>query len=834
MGVQTRLLLRFLFLLFGGLRAIAAEAEFTGELPLQMRLQRLNVLGTVLMIGAHDDDDDTQLLSYLSGELHLRTAYLSLARGSGAQNRIGSEQGDAMGVLITQEAIAARRIQNVEQYYTRAVDFGFSKTLEEGLGRWDRPEIVGDIVWVVRLLRPDLVIIRYTGTPRDGHGQHQVSAVLGRRALVAAADPRQFPEQLKSVGVWSPKRVFDLSGATRPDARPVQLSIGGFNSKLNRSYGEIAALSRRSFRSQAMNPAVAGNSRQVSLWPQDAGTVAGLLDGVDTTWARIIGGKSIGDMLAAALRNFEPTRPNQSLRALLSVRKEIESLRMAARDTWLELKRSELDEMIGLVAGVSAHAVSTEEVVTPGDTVSVTAEIELPGSIGVVLQHATLVTPTGEESMAFAVASSNRSVSRFEARGDWVVADAQGISQPYWLVRDGEPGMPRPNSSIQGYAEDHPLLSVRFSLHSPEGEFELVRAVRYFDQSSNSGDSARSLVVAPAVTVCPAKSVMLFPEDATRELSVVVTAQRNKVDGAVRMQLPSGWKSEPTEMAFALAKAGMIQNITFAVTPPSGAGDGFARVVAKVGEHEISVDRRVVAYPHIERKTFFPLSEVRLARVPLRIKPLLVGYIMGSGDEIPASLEQLGCSVTLLTPDQLADAPLSRYDAIVLGIRAYNVRPDLLAQVLRLRTYVEQGGTLLMQYTVSPQGPNAVVNVPDLGPFPFEVGNARVTIENAPVRFSLPDHPLLHYPNQITAQDFTGWVQERGLHFAMRWDPRYETPLATKDPGESELRGGVLFARHGRGVFIYTSYAWFRQLPAGVPGAYRIFANLLSGGRPDP
>jgi LmbE family N-acetylglucosaminyl deacetylase len=832
--VRARYLLCFLLLLLGGVRAGAAETDFTGELTPRMRLQRLNVLGTVLMIGAHDDDDDTQLLSYLSGELHLRTAYLSLARGSGAQNQIGSEQGDAMGVLITQEALASRRIQNVEQFYTRAVDFGFSKTLAEGLERWDRPEIVGDIVWVVRRLRPDLVIIRYSGTARDGHGQHQASAVLGRKALIAAADPQQFPEQLKSVGVWSPKRVFDFSAVAGSAARPVQIAIGGFNSELNRSYGEIAALSRRSFRSQAMNPTVAGNSRQVSLWPQGARTVAGLLDDIDTTWGRVMGAKSIGDMLAAALRNFERTRPSQSLRALLSVRKEMESMRTTASDPWLELKRSELDELIARVGGIFAHATSNGEVVTPGDTVSVTAEIELPGSTGVVIQRATLVTPSGEKPMAFAAAPTSVGVSCFEARGDWVVADSQGISQPYWLVRDDEPGMPRPNPTIRGYAEDRPLLSVRFSLRSPEGEFELVSAVHSIDQSTSSDNSTRPLIVAPAVTVRPVKSVVLFPEDAAKTLSVAVTAERNNATGAVRLQLPSGWKSEPAAAAFALATAGMTQNITFSVTPPSEAGDGFARVVATVGGHEISMDRRVVAYPHIERKTFFPPAEVRLVRVPLRIKPLVVGYIMGSGDEIPASLEQLGCSVTLLTPELLVGERLPRYDVIVLGIRAYNLRPDLLAQAGRLRSYVEEGGTLIMQYTVSPQGPNAPVNVPDLGPYPFEIGSTRVTVENSPVGFALPGHSLLHYPNQITAEDFSGWVQERGLHFALQWDPRYETPLSTKDPGEPDLLGGVLFARHGKGVFIYTSYAWFRQLPAGVPGAYRIFANLVSAGQREP
>jgi LmbE family N-acetylglucosaminyl deacetylase len=790
-------------------------------------LQRLNVLGSVLMIGAHDDDDDTQLLAYLSGELHLRTGYLSLARGSGAQNRIGPEQGEAIGVLLTQEALAARRLQNVEQYYTRAFDFGFSKTLQETMERWDRPDIMSDIVWILRTLRPDIVIIRYSGTPRDGHGNHQASAVLARRAILAAADPSQFPEHLKFTPAWRPARVFDWSATTQPNA--VSLEIGGYNPSLGRSYGEIAALSRSAFRSQAMGSVPTPNARRAFLIPRDANKGAGLLDGIDSTWSRVEGGKTIGATLAAALRNFDADHPERSLPALLAAREQVQLLSSKSSDAWFKFKIVELDETIAQCAGLWIRATAQSEVVTPGDVVRIATEVvnRMPSVLD--LLRVTLQGPADEMELLPSPIqlAANRLVV---VRGEWTVPVEQPVSQPYWLVkRDGDTAVV-PNQTLVGRAESPPLLRVRFQLHTADGTFEITRPIRYLHFEPGEGASSRPLVVAPPVTLRPSTRVVIFPEAASKQLSLRLTANRDDTSGAVRLDLPDGWKSDPTYCDFRIVSAGQSVDVTFTINPPIAEADITVAAIARINGREIALDQTVVDYPHIERNTFFPSAAVRLVRVPIQVRAKRIGYVMGTGDEMPSALEQLGCEVASLSAQNLAESDLTKYDAIVLGIRAYNVRPDVHIQRERLKAYVQKGGTLIMQYTVSPQGPNTAVEVPDLGPYPFRVGAARVTVETSPVTFLQPAHLLLKTPNAITAQDFAGWVQERGLHFANQWDSHYETPLETHDPGEAPLPGGLLFARYGEGAFIYTSYAWFRQLPVGVPGAYRIFANLLSAG----
>jgi LmbE family N-acetylglucosaminyl deacetylase len=790
-------------------------------------LQRLNVLGSVLMIGAHDDDDDTQLLTYLSRELHLRTAYLSLARGTGAQNRIGPERGDAMGVLLTQEALAARSLQNVEQYYTRVFDFGFSKTLRETMSRWDRPEMLSDITWIIRRFRPDVVIVLYSGTPRDGHGNHQASAVLARKAIAAAGDPSQFPEHLKYAPPWSPKRVFERSWSGQPNS--VVIDTGGYNANLGWSYGEIASLSRSSFRSQSMGGVPTPGPRPVFLTPLDRNQQPGLLDGVDTAWTRINGGKPIADALAAVLRAHDAARPDLSVPALLAVRAQLEGLRSQAPNPWSDWKLTELDEAILECSGVWLRASADQEVTTPGNTIHVSTTVVSRVLANIELSSVTLHGPTshGELLPSPKQLPPNRPLSH---RGRWVVPAGQPPSQPYWLGRRNDIVALVADPLLIGPAEDPPLLRVRFQFRAAGGRFEITRPVRHLRFEPGAGSSWRPLVVAPPVTVRPNQPVLLFPDRARRELILRLTAHRSGAAGTVRLRLPDEWKSEPATLKFNIASTGDNVDLSFSLTPPAKEADVTVLPVVQVDGRETSLDQILVAYPHIEPKTFFPLASIRLVRAPVRVLAKRVGYISGTGDDVPAAIAQLGCDVSMLSARDLADSDLTSYDAIVLGVRAYNVRREIQTHRDRLRAYVQNGGTLIMQYSVSPNGPNAAVDVPDLGPFPFRLGAGRVTVEDAPVTFLMPGHPVLKVPNTIRAEDFSGWLQERGLHFADKWDPRYETPLETHDPDESPLPGGLLFARYGRGVFVYTAHAWFRQLPAGVPGAYRIFANLLSAG----
>ena len=802
-----------------------AAPDVSDPLTTRARLQSLGVVGSVLMIGAHDDDDDTLLLTHLSLGLHLRTGYLSLARGTGAQNRIGAEQADAMGVLLTQEALAARRTINVEQYYTRVFDFGFSKTLRESMDRWDTPDVVGDIVWVLRTFRPDIVILRYSGTPRDGHGNHQASAVLARKAISAAADPLQFTGQLKFAPTWEPRRIFQYGGS---GPSTVGLEVGGKSPELTKSYSEFAGLSRSAFRSQAMAGAVYPSSRRVVLTPLDDHHESELLSGIDATWHRFLGGAGIHDALGEIVRNYSETAPDASLLPLLAIREKILSISGSVADPWIGWKLGELDEAIARCAGISARVDTAREIVTPAANVTIAAQVATRFT-SLELTKVTLRSRDHELELLSSPALL-KPAEPFLQKGTWTVPLSAPPSQPYWLVDRVGLVAKVADQTLIGLAADPPVLRARFQFRIGSRDFELTRPVRAQLEDGNSPPRSVPLVVAPHVTLHPAASAVIFPNGATRQLSVRVTSHRDHASGTVTLEVPSAWKCEPKEHPFDYASTDQSSDFLFTITPPSGAADATIEVRANIDGRSMSFDQTVVDYPHIDRTTIFPKARVRLVSFPVEVNAKTIGYVVGTGDDLPVCLEQLGCKVTTLTPQDLAERDLAKFDAIILGIRAYTVRPDVLLHKERLRDYMQRGGTLIMQYTVSAQGPNALVDVPNFGPYPFRLSAGRVTEEDATMGFSPANHLVLTNPNTITAADFSGWVQERGLHFASAWDPRYETPLECHDLDEAPMQGGLLFARNGRGVFIYTAHAWFRQLPAGVPGAYRAFANLLSAG----
>jgi hypothetical protein len=808
-----------------------AENEVPNATALLQQMQRLTVLGSVMMIGAHDDDDDTQLLSYLSGELHLRTGYLSLARGTGAQNRIGGERGDAMGVLLTEEALSARRIQNVEQFYTRVFDFGFSKTLEETMARWDRPEMIGDIALIIRRFRPDVVIIRYSGTRRDGHGNHQASAPLARKALAAAADPTQFTEQLKHVTPWSPKRVFQWAGSAATDG--VSLEVGGYNAITGVSYGEVSDLSRSAFKSQGMGGFYAPRSRRVYLVPLDDRRESELLSGIETSWRRISGGEDLFSRFASIKGSFNAQRPTESLLPLLEARTILASLGPKSAEPWIDLKLRDVDALIEGCAGLWIQASSATGTVTPGAECEILTQITNRLSEPIELLGATLETPHGTEILLGRPVHLNANDPHM-IRGKWKVPTHQEPSQPYWLkARDGDVAEVA-DMRLIGEALDPPLLQAHFRFSYQGNEFSASRPIRYFTFDPLLGAVSSRLCVEPDVTIRPSTNAQIFVSQSIRQIKVRVTNHRSEPSlGTLRLRAPETWKCEPAELPFSLSMRDQSIDLEFTVTPPALPDVATAQFLAHVNGRDIVSDEILVDYPHIESARFFPLASVRLIKVPLTVAAHRIGYVMGSGDDVPRAIEQMGCEVTLLTEDDLAHRDLTTFDAIVLGIRAYQVRPEIMTHVERLRQFVEHGGTLVMQYTVSPRGPNADVDVPVLAGYPFRISARRITVEDSPVKFIDPLHFTLNYPNKLTAQDFSGWVQERGLHFASSWDTHFDAPLEEQDPGESTQRGGLLVTRYGAGVFIYTAHSWFRQLPAGVPGAYRAFANLLSAGHKD-
>jgi LmbE family N-acetylglucosaminyl deacetylase len=818
----------FLFLVAAGATSLRAQQQpFSGTPDLEHSLRQLNELGTVLMIAAHPDDERTGVLAYFARGRHMRTAYLSLTRGEGGQNLIGSEQGAQLGVIRTQELLAARKIDGAQQFFTRAIDFGFTKTASETLEKWGHDRILGDMVWVIRRYRPDVIITVFTGTPLDGHGQHQVSAILAKEAFRVAADAQRFPEQLQYVQPWQAKRivhagfprVFRVDEPKLPAAGEVE--TGKFDPILGYSYEELAVLSRSMHHSQGTGAMrrPGPDTTHFGLVDGTPGSAEDLFAGIDTSWGRIRGGAAIGPILEAAIAAFKPAHPEASIPHLAKARPMVAAL----DDPLARVKLAELDEAIAGCAGIWAEAQAGEPDVVPGEPLTVRIALLNRSSVPVKLVSAHIEGMFNQDVPVSAQTLDYNQEARFEFKQP--VPAAQPYSQPYWLIEPPAGDVYTVNDQrLVGLPDTPPVAQVRLRLEIAGAAVELVRPVHYRYADRAEGERTRPLAVVPAVAVNLPQDVAIFPAAAPKTVHVAVLANVAKASGELRLELPSGWTAEPSAQPFEIAALGEAREVSFQVTPPTGENTAAIHAVAKTGGREIASGMEVISYPHFPVQTLFPPSNIKIVRADIRVTAHKIGYIMGAGDEMPDALRQLGLEVTLLAPSDLEQGDLFRFDAIVAGVRAYNVRADVRANQPRLLDYVKNGGTYVVQYNVGDLSLN-------IGPYPIKIppgSGHRVTVEQAPVEFPHPDSPLLQTPNRITAKDFEGWIQERGLYFATKWDPRYETVLASHDPGESPLEGGELWTRYGKGIYIFTTYAWFRQLPAGVPGAYRLFANLIS------
>jgi LmbE family N-acetylglucosaminyl deacetylase len=813
----------------------AQQQPFSGAPDLEESLHKLNNLGTVLMIAAHPDDERTGVLAYFARGRHMRTAYLSLTRGEGGQNLIGPEQGAQLGVIRTQELLAARKIDGAEQFFTRAIDFGFSKTAAETLEKWPREVVLADVVWVIRRYRPDVVVLCFSGTPRDGHGQHQISAIFGKEGFEAAGDPKRFPEQLKYVAPWQPKRLVRPEGFTGygftprniqfpPGAPPLPpagvVDLGTFNPLLGYSYEELASLSRSLHHSQATGAMrYPGASRTPFGLLEGAPSSTDILEGVDTTWNRLPGGAPIKIILDAATASFDVAHPEKTIPALAKARPLI----AAIDDPLAKEKLVELDETIGKCAALWLEAQAHDPDAVPGAALAVTTTLMDRSSVPVSIVSARM---EGMWNVDLAVKARPLPYNEpVEIEFKQPVPANQPYSQPYWLITPPSGDLYTVDDQrLIGLADTAPVATVRVKLSVAGVTIELATPVhhRYADRAI--GERTRPFAIVPPVAVNLPDAVSVFPQAGARRVTVSLASNTAKASGELRLDLPAGWHSEPVTQPFHIESSGEAQELSFQVTPHEGGATATARAVATVGGREIAAGTQVISYPHFPPQTLFPPAALKLVRADIKVTAHRIGYIVGAGDETPGALRQLGLEVTPLGPADLAQGELARFDCIVAGVRAYNVRADVRANHPRLLEYVRNGGTYVVQY----QTPDPALT---LGPFPFTLppGNTyRVTEEDAPVTFPHPDSPLLHTPNVITPHDFDGWVQERALYSAKEWDPHYQTVLSSHDRGEQPMEGGQLWTRYGKGIYIFTAYSWFRQLPAGVPGAFRLFANLLS------
>ncbi len=790
-------------------------------------LKRLGVTGRVLYVAAHPDDENTRLLAWLVGAKGLRAGYLSVTRGDGGQNLIGTEQDALLGLIRTHELLAARTVDGAEQFFTRARDFGYSKSAEEALRIWGHDAVLADVVLAIRRFQPDVIITRFSTEPPN-HGHHTASALLAAEAFVAAADPKRFPEQLREVKPWKADRLLQNASQWwfKPDedlSRYLRLDVGGYDALLGRSWGEVAAESRSQHKSQGFG-AAADRGPSMEYFTPLAGTLPkrDVFEGLDFTWKRWKGSEAVARAVSAAAKSFDVAAPHRSLPALVRVHDALTALPDSHPGKAVKLRETEA--LIAACAGLFLEARATSPTGVPGAAVEVEAVAlnRSPAS----LKWVGLTLPGAKPEAVGQALGENAPV---KLKRSVPLPESAPISTPYWLrepVSGGLYVLDEKDRALTGQPEGGPALEVTFEYEVAGRRFRAVRPVVHVWTDPVRGELYRDFEVVPPVTATLPRDVIMFPNGESRGVNVVVTAGMDNAPGTLRLEAPKGWRVEPASVEFKLAARGDERTLRFQVTPPRGSTEKAAlRAWVDTGDRAWSWMARSVSYAHIPPLTVRQPSVATLVPFTLATKGKRIGYIPGPGDRVAESLREVGYEVTLLPDERLALEPLERFDAILVGVRAFNANTHLYAHRERLLRYVEGGGRLVVQYnTNSRVGPLTSL----VSPFPLEIGRDRVTDENAVMTPLSPDEPLLRAPNALTPADFVGWVQERGLYFASSWDDHYRPVFSMHDEGEAPLQGALLVARHGKGTFVYTGLSFFRQLPAGVPGAYRLLANILS------
>lgn len=801
------LLSLLLLITFTGLSQMV-QPQHPGEI--KQAIKKLNTLGSVLYFAAHPDDENTRLLAWLAKAKHFRTGYLSLTRGDGGQNLIGTEQAEELGLIRTNELLAAREVDGGEQFFSSAIDFGFSKTSAETFNIWGREHILADAVWVIRKFKPDVIITRFPPDQRAGHGHHQASALLAIEAFEAAADPSCFPEQLSMVSPWKPKRLLwntsSFFQGSPPSSRHLRINIGDYNPFIGESYGEIAAESRSKHKSQGF-----GDARQRGNTIERFEVLAGdapentLFEGIETSWARVKKGESIARLIAEIDQKFDMEHPEKSIDGLIQL---LDLVAEIEDDYWKTVKITEIKNLILACGGIWFESYTPVSLLAAGEQVTI--------NTAYIVRRPDVTVAVGDHLLPFNELYEQPSVFT-----------AATVTQPYWLRQPHGLGrfavidqadIGRPGNS------DAPTTSLTLSINGKRLDFDRPIVHKYTHPVR--GEVYEPLAIAPRITANIGQKALVFNGMAPKTIELRFTAHTpGSISAIARLQLPSGWRAEPSEIPlhFSGKAAETLSHITLYPAENPLLTDSLGIMLEYPDSTEMARAIQTISYEHIPKIVWFPTAKARLSKVETGVSAKHIGYLPGAGDLIPAALREIGLQVTLLSEQDILSGDLSPYDAIITGVRLYNVNPRIPHMQPRLLEYVKNGGTLLVQYNVS----NGL-HTTGIGPYPFELSRFRVTDETAPIQIQHTDSRVLNYPNTITPADFDGWVQERGLYFIGNAAEQYDRPLLMSDPGEPASDGSLLVARYGEGNFVYTSLAFFRQLPAGVPGAYRLFVNLLA------
>ena len=822
-----------ILLLFGLLQVLPSSAQIgqPNASAIQLKLKKLNVLASVLYVAAHPDDENTRAITFMSSDRLAATAYLSMTRGDGGQNLIGPELRDQLGLIRTQELLAARKIDGGKQFFTRANDFGFSKNAAETFTIWGKDEILSDVVGVIRQFQPDIILTRFPPTERAGHGHHTASAVLAIEAFDLTGKSDYLPEQVKRLGTWQAKRLYMNTGRffdqTINENTPgvVMLNMGTYNPLLGKSYSEIAADSRSQHKSQGFGSSGRrGDSPEFFVYTKGDKADKDLFDGVNTTWTRIKGGENVQPLVEKAIREFNVEHPSASAPALIQIRKAIELL---IPSVWKERKLEEVGQLIQDCLGLYVEVTANQPWMAPGELMT--------NSFEIVNRSAARLKMLSVRSDMLALDSSMNLDLPFNKlllfKTKRAVEKNAGYSDPYWLREEHSQGLFNvPHVTLIGKPENGPAVHVscEFELN---GEKLFVKAPLVYKWTDPvKGELSRPFEVVPPVFVNVSQKVIVFPDLKPKTVSLLVKSSSGAPwNGVVKLSLPVGWKSEPGSIPVAIGKRGEEKKVDFLVYP-SAKGEGSFTLGAQVELNGVVYDLSVetITYDHIPFQTILPKAKANIVRVEIKKEGQVIGYIAGAGDDIPDALRNLGYEVWEMKNEEVTPANLLKVDAVVLGIRALNTNERLRYFMSDLLKYVENGGTLITQYNTSN---DFEIDKDKFSPYPLNISRERVTEENSEVKILVPDHPALNYPNKITPEDFNGWVQERGLYFPDKWDANYTALLSLHDTGEPARDGSLLVASYGKGHYVYTGLSFFRELPEGVVGAFKLFANLASMGK---
>lgn len=798
-------------------------------------VQKLNFLGTVLYVAAHPDDENTSLISYMANHKKARTVYLSMTRGDGGQNLIGPELRELLGVLRTQELLAARHMDGGEQRFTRANDFGFSKHPKETLKIWDKDKVLADVVWTIRQIKPDVIINRFDHrTPGSTHGHHTSSAILSMEAFDLANDPNVYSEQLEQTTTWQPKRIFyntswwqygsqeafekvDKSGM-------VSLDVGTYYPELGLSNNEIASMARSQHLCQGFGRLTDRGSdmEYIELLKGDMPKSNDVFEGINTTWSRVKGGEAIGDILYKVEANFDFQDPSKHIPELV---RAYQLLQKVEDKHWRTLKSEELKNIISAAAGLYLEASSASASTTPGSKATINIETINRSSQNVTLKDIQIVG-AGAKLTPNKVLGDNQK-ENFEV--NFTVPANTPYTSPYWLNEPGTLGTYTVNDqSLIGKPETPSAFKAIFNLEIDGVEIPFEKSVVHRYSKPDRGELYEPFAILPEVTSKIDEKVLIFADSDTKSVQVKIRAGKNDVSGTVELDHPMGWKVSPNSIPFSIAQKGEEISVIFEVTPPSTESEGKIEPKVSVGNKIYGNELVEIDYNHIPKQSILLPSEAKVVRMDIRKSGEHIAYIMGAGDNVPESLEQIGYQVHVVDPNDIQNGDLDKYDAVVVGIRAYNVVDALKFKQPVLFDYVKNGGTMIVQYNTAGRWASQFENI---APYEVTLSRDRVTDENAEVKILAPNNSLVNFPNTITEKDFDGWVQERGLYYPSQWSSEFTPILSMQDEGETEKQGSLIVAPYGEGHYIYTGLSFFRELPVGVSGAYKLFANMLSIGK---